>query len=925
MGAAPRASRADEAAPGWLRGRVVDEPSGKILPFANVVFSRLGPDSTQVVAAGGVLGKRDGSFLSRLGPGRYRLEFKYLSYASRVVEPIVVRAGETTEVVGRLTPKPIQTRKVLVQAKALGDRTATLLSNQKKADHISDAISSEQMSRSTDSNAAEALGRVTGLSVVDGKYVFVRGLGERYSSTSVNGATVGTPEPNKRVVPLDLFPTGVLDNIVVQKTYTPDMEAEFGGGVIQINTRDFHDKRLLSQSLSVGYTAADNFLSYPGGALDAFGFDDGTRRLPEPVRRLAAGRKVDRVQFSPDQLEEMGRSFRNVWSPSSGGMRPHFGYSGVHADRATIFGREVGFLNSLTLSNGAASTERRENVYEGSAELVPRSQYHVRESTVEVMGGLTSSLNLKLSEDSRLKLNLLYTRHADDRVLVSEGPNTDLGTDNVRLTQLAYVQRGLFSAVLSGKQSLAVAGSELDWTASYSRASRDEPDRRQSVYEQEAASEKMLLSPRSLYPLTRIFGHSLEYDRAFKANWMVPIVAREPLDVRFKTGLYSRDRNRNSSFRRFGFTCRGGDCLDRAQAPEWLLSEAHLAAGNYRLEETTRANDSYDATDVIVATYGMADVELAQRLQLVGGVRLEQSNQNVEARSPFVNNAPGDTEVRLSNTDLLPAFNLTWKATPRMNVRLAYSTTLARPELRELSPFSMYNFETGYNETGNPSLQASHLRNYDLRWELYPGGQEMAAVGFFYKKMDRPIEKYLSADVGGYALAPLNGLDGELRGAEVELRTTLARAWEVAGRPLGARRAPAGLGAWGVSVNYTRVESEVRLESAGRVVTTPLNGQADRALNLGLFYGTKRVDGALLYRSFGRRLSSFGLGVLPDIYEYPLRSLDLTLGCNFGRGLRLKLSSENLLDEEVQYRQGSAPTRRWSPGRKVGLALQYKS
>ena len=915
---------------GTLRGRVVDAASRKILPYANVALYRVTdpvqyPDGSE---AGGVLSQRDGSFMKSVEPGEYRIVVRYISYERAVLHHVVVKPGETTEVVAELQSQPITTKVVVVEGARVRDKEAALLAARKNAETIGDAISSEQISRSADSNAADALQRVTGVSVVEGKYVFVRGLGERYSSTQINGASVGTPEPNKRVVPLDLFPSGALDNIQIQKTYSPDMEGEFGGGVVSVQTREFQDKRLVNQGISLGLETGGpgGFLTYRGGSWDFLGFDDGTRRLPAAVQELAGNRTVvgGPSGLPQNDLRAIARSFENVWTPYDGGSRPSFGYSGVLSQPFTVFGRKAGFLATASLSNKYETLEREDNVYEGSVVLTPRSQARVVESTAGVLAGLTGNFSVDLGKDRRLKLSAVYTRQTDDKAAISEGPNYDYGTDLLRVTRLAYVERGLLSLVGAGERPMGGEGSKLDWTLSYSEATRSEPDRRETFYEQDAAGV-MRVSSRFTYPFLRIFGDSREYDRAFKVNWLIPVTRAQALASGFKTGFAFRFRNRNSGYRRFGYTCRGGNCLDRTLAPEVLLSDTNLAEGHYKIEETTRQNDSYDAYQMISAWYGMADLKLVERVRLVAGARIEQSEQRVDTRSPFVTGKNPDVEVELADTDVLPAANVTWNVTGKLNVRAGYSETLARPELRELSPFSMYNYETSYLEQGNPKLQTARLKNWDLRWELFPGRQELVAVSIFRKDFDQPIEKYVEPDVANYRLLPLNGLDGELLGTEVEIRATLARAWTTVVRPFRRTPAPAGLERWGVGFNWSRVESEVRLPVSGRIATTPLNGQSSHTTNVGLFYSSPRLDGSLMYQEFGARLATFGLGVLPDVYEYPLRGLDLTLGWNVNQSFRLKLFAENLLDESEELRQGEMLVQRWSPGRRLGLTMAYKN
>ncbi len=922
---------------GTLRGQVVDAQTQKPLPFTNVAFYRITAELPEGLEFGGVLGQKDGSFSKNVPPGTYRVVSRYVSYDRGEVRDVVVQAGQVTMVTVRMAAKPIETKTVKVSGERSHDKETALLDQRKKADVISDAISAEQMSKSTDSNAAEAMERVTGVSVVDGKYVFVRGMGERYSATQVNGSSVGTPEPNKRVVPLDLFPTGSLDNVVVQKTYTPDMEGEFGGGVVSINTKTIPAKRTVAQSLSVGMASGVSdgaFMTYDGGRWDAFGFDDGSRQLPDAVGRVAGNRLVTggRGGLTNEQLAEIGSAFSNVWTPRSQNIGPSMSYSGVLADRSSLLGREFGYLFSASLSNSFDARSREDNEYYPSTldadTLQAKQNYVSEEATSSVLGGLVGTFTYRLGKEHTMRMHALYTRQSDDKSSVTQGPNENYGVSNVRTTELSFVERGLLSVVASSERPMIWKDTKLDWNASYSRASRNEPDRRESVYEADAEGV-LQLSRRSQFPATRVFGESTEYDRAVKMNWYVPMTESPAFYTSFKSGFAFRDRNRNSAFRRFGFRrLNGANELDLTQTPEFLLSDQHLEENRFQVLESTNPSDSYYAEQTVAATYGMVEAKLSDRVRLVAGARIEQSDINVQTKDPNPSQRMPPTLVTLSDTDILPAYNATWNITTKMNLRAAYSLTLARPELRELSPFRMYNYETNYFDEGNVDLVTSRLRNYDLRWEWYPRLQELVAFSVFRKKLDRPIEKLVKTDVGGnYSLTPFNAQHGHVTGIEAELRTTLAGAWSFAGRPFGVRKAPKLLDHWGVSFNYSRVRSEVliALEGADFERRTPLNGQSTHATNVGLFFGSSRVDGAILYKDFGRRLAFFGgFSALPDVYEIPPRGLDITLGVNASKFLRFKLSAENLLDDDVLFIQRQAVAQRYSNGRRIGLSAAYK-
>ncbi|HEU4725701.1 MAG TPA: TonB-dependent receptor, partial [Candidatus Eisenbacteria bacterium] len=328
---------------------------------------------------------------------------------------------------------------------------------------------------------------------------------------------------------------------------------------------------------------------------------------------------------------------------------------------------------------------------------------------------------------------------------------------------------------------------------------------------------------------------------------------------------------------------------------------------------------TYRARQQIRAGYLMSDVTVLKSVTLAGGARYEVSEQAVESKSPFVTNAR-ETDARLRTDDILPAVNLTWRTTANLNLRAAFSKTLNRPELRELSPFDMYNYEMGISEAGNPTLQATTIESYDTRAEFFPAPGEVFAVSVFRKALARPIESSLQAAGGNKLRIPVNGRDGRLRGFELEARSALARV----SRHL--RRLAA-------SANYSRVESKARLRSslddAGIPVYTeaPLQGQSTYALNLGLYYDDgSLLDGALLFGAYGKRLSERGVSgtpgaPLPDVYEYPPLSLDVTVGCKVARGLRAKLAVENLLERGAEFRQLDKIHRRTDPGRSISLSI----
>src|SRR5258706_8332897 len=423
-----------------------------------------------------------------------------------------------------------------------------------------------------------------------------------------------------------------------------------------------------------------------------------------------------------------------------------------------------------------------------------------------------------------------------------------------------------------------------------------------------------------------------EYDRSFRGSLAYPFHLFSKHESRVKAGIGWRLRNRRSSFRRFGFGLAVQGNIDTTLPPDDLLADDNIAPGKFVLAELTRENDSYTARQEIRSGYTMLDIPVAGQGRIVAGARVEHSAQSVEAKSPFVSNSNA-TDVALDNWALLPALNLSYAVTERMNLRASGSETISRPELREMTPFDIYDYETGFSEVGNPKINSTPVRNYDVRWEFFPGTRELLALSGFHKDIKRPIESFVQGSSGGYVLSPKNGQNGRLTGAEVEARLGVSTLWNGLGRLLPLANASSALDRWAFNVNYSRVSSKVEVQITTDVNGNPvyregpLGGQSTYALNTGLYYGDGTYDASVLMSAFGRRLAQVGAGQypssLPDIYEYPMKTLDLTAGRKLGVSLRLKVSVENLLDAQSKFMQLDKITRVSRPGRSGSLSVAW--
>jgi hypothetical protein len=479
------------ATTGKIQGKIVGTDTGEPLGFADLLLI---PADTTFRRVGG-LSNADGTFLLEAPAGRYTLQIRALSYASQRVEGITIEAGKLLPFSTVLKPEAIQQEEIVVEAKARQNTENSMLSARRKAAAVGDAVSAEQVRRSPDKDAAEVLRRVTGLSVSDGKYVFVRGLGERYSSTEVDGVRIASPESNKRVVPLDLVPANLLENIVVQKTYTADRPGEFGGGDVQVHTRDFPGNRTWSFSISQGCTQGVTFgqrRTYASSRADLFGFGADSRRIPDAVYDVAGNRPLVESSdpsrgFTRSTLATVARSFANIWSPQSAHAIPDAGYSATYGDEFKLFGRSLGVIVSGSMNRSFDEQAETQRYFTGVSDTLV--DYAVQRSTESVQLGGISGLSLRLSPRHTVHLRGLYTHSADDEVRSYEGdnhsgPSQITGEDQrLRSTRLLYVEREVRSGALEGQHEFArLAGTSLNWKLSRSKAKRLQPDRRETTY-----------------------------------------------------------------------------------------------------------------------------------------------------------------------------------------------------------------------------------------------------------------------------------------------------------------------------------------------------------------------------------------------------------------------------------------------------------
>jgi hypothetical protein len=922
------AAHAAVAAPlGKVQGRIVATDTGEPIGYADVLLI---PADTTLRRVGGIT-NADGTFRLEAPAGRYALQIRALSYARKTVEGFVVAAGGLTPFTTALAPEALLQEEVVVEAQARRNTERSLLAARRRAATVGDAVSAEQVRKSPDKDAAEVLRRVTGLSISEGKYVFVRGLGERYSSTEVDGVRLASPEQNKRVVPLDLLPANLLENVVVQKTYTADRPGEFGGGDVQVHTKDFPGARSWSVSLSQGFDEGTTFRrirTYAATRADIFGFGSDARRIPAGLLNVAGDRPLvlsdDPARgFTLPVLADAARSFRNVWTPSLARALPNGSYAATYGDEGKLFGRALGVVGSLSFGRSWNHQDESERFYSGDQDTL--YDYAVSRDKESVQLGGMAAANYRLSPAHSLHLRGLFTRSADDEVRVYQGADHNAidGESGEfvqhRATRLMYVERSVLSGAFEGRHEFPrLLRSRVDWKLNRSLAQRDQPDRRETTYNRNTYYD----GDGNLVPYwalassgSREFGALDDAGWGGQASWSAPYRLGRLGAGKVEAGFSHQAKQRDNFYRRFRLIYGSG--IDRTAPPESVFAAGHFQGGpgSGYVEEATLSIDNYEADQRVTAGYLTADVPLGTRVRGTFGVRLERGFQDVRSFDLFAREQITE-RGELDDVDWLPSGNLTVGITEAMHVRLGASRTLSRPDLNELSSSPALEYIGGLRVAGNPDLERARIDNYDLRIEVFPALSEVFAAGVFYKRLHEPIEQVIQ-DGSPPILVPRNSADGRNYGLELEARANLGRVW-------------APLRPFAVNGNASFISSLVRLQpQLTRTGSTehPLQGQADVLVNGALSYTSTGggTDVTLLVSSIGKRLRSLGLFARPDLYEQPTTTLDAAVNLTPGRNLRLKLAAKNLLDPAIRVLQGEKEINAYRTGRGYSVALAYGS
>jgi hypothetical protein len=862
-----------------------------------------------------------GRFTVELPPGNYSISVLADSYSTQTMDGIAITALSSTTREIEITPAGLDLPEFVVLEPFIEGSLAAFVEEKRTSSAVTDILGAEQISRAGDSDAAGALKRVTGLTLVDGKFIYVRGLGERYSSTLLNGAQVPSPDPTRRVVPLDLFPTEILNGIVVQKTYAADMPGEFGGGTVQLRTRGVPESFLLRASATFGYvdgTTGETGLGYRGGSRDWLGYDDGTRAAPDGllnVPPLPTG----------TSLEALGQALAaKGYATAPEKIGPNTGYSLSIGDdfKFSDGAWSLGYIAALRYAeNWDLRNEERAFFALAGDRLVKQqeSQRDITERAVDT--GLFTSVGLTIGERHRINATALQVRQTTDEVQTDTGV---LGSGEFeRLRSLEWIENELRVGQINGEHSLPrLHDLLLSWQYTKAEASRVAPNSREQRFSFNENTETFRVD---VFGFEQRFETLQDDSEEYKFDLRMPFEFNQSAGITASAGLTDLQKARNSRVRRFRFSTSGPQF--NSDNPETFFNEATIGTGfrDYRLLDRTLPTDSYTATVDLQAHYLALDAYWND-FRLYIGAREEQILQEVVTVTPFDPNATPQIG-QVDEKDRLPAATLTWAYSDQAQLRLAFGESVSRPDIREQSPANFIDPLLDLRVVGNPDLKQAAIESLDLRWEYYFSATESLSLAFFQKDFTDPIELIESA-ASGTLLNIINAKSAINRGFEIDYYRSLEGVDRFRYSPKWLGRVP-----WNdlfLGFNYAWIDSEIDLGDSAGISTNsqrPLQGQSPYVGNLSLAYlpTDGKVEATLLYNVFGERISQVGASSRPDTYEQPFKQLDFTMSAALPwDGWKLKLRLKNLLDPEATFTVGDEVARRFSKGREAAVSVEWR-
>jgi len=939
---------------GTIRGKVIDASSGEPLIGVNVLI---------VGTSDGASTDVDGAFSLKVSEGTYNLRLSYISYQNKTIEGIEVKAGEITVLndIG-LSTATTEMEEVVVTAGAVRNSEAAMLTMKRTSPQMLDGISSEKFDKIGVSDAAQALKKVTGVSVEGGKYVYVRGLGDRYTNTMLNSVEIPSLDPNRNSLQVDIFPSNLIENMVINKTASAELPADFTGGIVNIETIDFPERPIFDISTSFTYNPQmhfnSNYLTYEGSDTDFLGFDNGTRELPNEARGENIPSPLSGT--SDNNVHEFVNSFNPTLGPKQQTNNMDYSLGLTLGDQYKVGDdNTLGYILSGKYSNNTKYYndykygEWQNALNAENLDLVRSTTQNgtVAENNV-FLGGL-AGVAYKAGQ-SKFKLTGMHLQNGESRsanFLVDNSESAPGQSGYIGESyNLEYSERSITNFLLNGTHYFDNANWEIDWRLSPTFSTMNDPDLRKTTYTIKPNGDYTFNAGAGGFP-SRTWRYMDEVNLVGRVNISGDYeLFGNPAIVKFGGSHVYKERD----YEILSYTASFfGNQFDWQGDPSEILIDDHIYGnGNggtiyYQSGNPDPNPNAYNSNSSNTAVYVSNQFSLIQNVKTTIGLRVE--NYVLRHTGRDISYAQGDTEAGinfddekvLDALDFFPSANVIYNVTDRMNVRFSYSKTIARPSFKEMSfaqildPISNRIFNGGLYPIGSwdGNLHETRINNFDLRFESFLSGNQLISVSGFYKTFDDPIELVrLRASATSSEFQPRNVGNGEVYGAEFEFRKSFNFLSE-------------SLTNFGFSTNVTVVKSLIDMtdeeynarknrEKEGQNIDDQrqMAGQAPYIINAGLTYDNTdlNMDAGLFYNLKGETLVLVGGGTYPDVYSEHFHNLKFNLNKAFGprNQYSLSVNVSNILNDRREefydgYNTADKIYEAYSPARTYSVGFKY--
>lgn len=907
---------------GVIKGTVIDKQTKEPLTGATVQILNTNA---------GVVADIDGNYSLTIQNGTYTLAVKYIGY--KPVEIKDLKVGAETIVNIEMESDTQTLGDVTVVAKAKKNTDMSVLSDQRRSLVVQSGVSAQQISKTQDKDASEVIQRVPGVSIIDERFVMVRGLSQRYNNVWINGSAVPSSEADSRAFSFDIIPSSQLDNMTIVKSPAPEYPADFTGGFILINTKDMPDDNSFTVSLGGGFNDRTHFRNFnynEGSKTDILGFDNGLRSLPNGINTTMK-------TFDGKAIDLTNNGFNNDWTIKSktpaADLKLNMAYN-RHWESES--GRKYGLLAAVNYSNTYKTYLDMENSLFGTYDMAHDQSNYLRKSTDNQyvndtrLGAMFNLTFIPRNSRNRYEFKNIFNQLGKNKYTSRKGFNAQ--SDYEENYEYYYSSRTTYNSQFSGKHTLDEA--KLDWSAGYAYTNRNLPDRR-----------RILLSDASLYgkdamwvytgnDISREFSkldeHILSGNVNYSRNFTIGSIAPT-----LKTGAYAEYRNRDYNTRYFFYNWNGNNNtlpqdFQYLDPTTQLLTAANYGENKLHMFEEIKKRNNYAGKNQLYAGYAALQIPVGQ-LDIYAGVRFEHNNMELISN---LSDTKDNKESRFyKSNDLFPSLNTCYKFNEQHQLRLSYGKSVNRPEFREVSTSVYDDFDLASPVMGNKDLKTAYIHNLDFRYEYYPAAGEMVSLALFYKRFNNPIE-WTYTVTGGTELTYSyeNARSATNYGVELEIKKNLDF--------IGLRNL-----SW--SFNGALIKSEVQFADDSMEKDRPMQGQSPYLINTGIFYQNSRLgtSAGILYNRIGKRIVGVGRSSattggndsnsVPNSYEMPRNTIDLSFGQKLGKRWEVKLGIRDLLAEKVAFKQFmDVPTdngtreqeqivKLYQPGRNFNLSISF--